>query len=94
MTHPSPALRVYGIVYVALMLLLALTVEAARHDLGHANFAVAVLIAAIKAFLIALYFMHVRNSTSLIKLVVAAGLLWLCILFSLSLSDYWTREWL
>ena len=94
MPHKPSQVRVYGVAYVALLLLLALTVEAARHDLGRWNFAVAALIAAVKALLITLYFMHVRGSTSLIKLVVAAGLLWLCILFSLSLADYWTRAWL
>jgi cytochrome c oxidase subunit IV len=87
-------IRIYGCVFVALLLLVVLTVTAAQHDLGRWNFAVAALIAAVKAFLIALYFMHVRESTPLIKLVVAAGLLWLCILFSLSLADYWTRSWL
>jgi cytochrome c oxidase subunit 4 len=94
MTHKTLNIRIYGIVYIALLLLVALTVEAARHDLGRWNFAVAVSIAAVKAFLIALYFMHVRESTPLIKLVAAAGLLWLSILFSLSLADYWTRAWL
>jgi cytochrome c oxidase subunit 4 len=81
-------------VYVILLVLVALTVEAARHDLGRWNFVVAVFIAAIKAFLITLYFMHVRHSPPLTRLVVAAGLLWLAILFSLSLADYWTRDWL
>jgi len=85
--------RVYGAVFVALLVLLALTVEAARHDLGRRNFVVAVLIAAAKALLIALYFMHVRQSTPLTKLVIAAGMLWLTILFSLTLADYWTRAW-
>jgi len=94
MSHKPADVRVYGIVFVALLLLLALTVGAAQHDLGRWNFAVAASIAAVKAFLIALYFMHVRDSTPLIKLVVAAGLLWLSILFSLSLADYWTRGWL
>lgn len=94
MPHKFSAVRVYSIVFTALLVLLALTVETARHDLGRWNFAVAASIAALKAFLIALYFMHVRDSTPLIKLVVAAGLLWLSILFSLSLADYWTRGWL
>ena len=80
--------------FVALMLLLALTVEAARHDLGRWNFAVAALIAAIKALVISVYFMEVRRSSSLTKLVIAAALLWLGILFSLSLADYYTRNWL
>lgn len=94
MPHNASQVRTYGVVFAALLLLVALTVEAARHDLGRWNFAVAASIAAVKAFLIALYFMHVRGSTPLIKLVVAAGLLWLSILFSLSLADYWTRGWL
>ncbi len=94
MPHKPSEIRTYGLVYVVLLLLVALTVEAARHDLGRLNFVVAVLIAAVKAFLIALYFMHVRQSIPLIKLVVAAGLLWLAILFTLSLADFWTRDWL
>lgn len=93
MPHKPSAVRVYSIVFVALLLLLALTVEAARLDLGRWNFAVAVSIAAVKAFLITMYFMHVRGSAQLVKLVVAAGMLWLAILFSLSLADYWTRDW-
>jgi cytochrome c oxidase subunit IV len=84
----------YFVVFIALLLLVGLTIEAARHDLGRWNFAVAALIAAIKALVIALYFMEVRRSSSLTKLVIAAGLLWLAILFSLSLADYWTRDWL
>lgn len=94
MPHKASDIRIYGCVFVALLLLVALTVTAAQHDLGRWNFAIAALIAAVKAFLIALYFMHVRRSSRLIKLVVAGGLLWLAILFSLSLADYWTRNWL
>jgi cytochrome c oxidase subunit 4 len=85
---------VYFIVPAALLLVVALTVEAARHDLGRWDFAVTALIAAVKASLIALYFMEIRRSSSLTKLVIAAALLWLGILFSLSLADYCTRNWL
>jgi len=81
-------------VFVALMLLLALTVEAARHDLGRWNFVVSTVIAAAKAVLIILYFMHVRRSARITKLVVCAGFFWLAILFTLSLADYWTRDWI
>jgi cytochrome c oxidase subunit IV len=80
--------------FVALMLLLALTVEAARHDLGRWNVVVAVLIAAVKAVLIMMCFMHVRRSSHIAKLVICAGFFWLAILFTLSLADYWTRAWL
>jgi cytochrome c oxidase subunit 4 len=94
MPHEHSAVRAYFVVFIVLLLLVALTVEAARHDLGRLNFVVAVLIAALKAFLIAMVFMHVRQSPALTKLVVAAGLLWLAIMFSLSLADYWTRTWM
>lgn len=94
MPHERSCVRTYTSVYVVLLVLVALTVEAARHDLGRWNFVVAVLIAADKAFLIALHFMHVRRSTPLTKLVLAAGLLLLAILFALSLADYWSRNWL
>ena len=79
--------------FAALMLLLTLTVEAARHDLGRWNF-VSVLIAAAKAVLIMVCFMHVRRSARITQLVVCAGFFWLAILFTLSLADYWTRAWL
>jgi len=94
MPHKSSEVRAYYIVFIALLLLVGLTVEAARHDLGRWNFAVAVAIAAIKALLIVLFFMHVRTSPALVRLVIAAGLAWMAILFSLSLADYWTRAWL
>jgi cytochrome c oxidase subunit 4 len=80
--------------FVALLLLLALTVEAARHDLGRWNFVVAVMIATAKAVLIMICFMHVRRAAQITQLVVCAGFFWLAILFTLSLADYWTRGWL
>jgi cytochrome c oxidase subunit 4 len=85
---------VYAIIFVVLLLLLGLTVEAARHDLGPWNFIVAVAIATVKALLIVLYFMHVRHSPPLTRLVVAAGIVWLAIMFALTFADYSTRGWL
>jgi cytochrome c oxidase subunit 4 len=80
-------------VYFALLVLLALTVEASRHDLGHWNLPVTLLIAVSKAVLIALVFMHVWRSPALLKLIVVASLGWLAILFSLTMADYSTRSW-
>jgi len=94
MSHKSSGIAGFFIVFAALLLLLGLTVEAARHDLGRWNFVVATLIAAVKALLITLYFMHVRHSARLTKLVVAAGLVWLAMMFTFSLADYWSRGWL
>jgi cytochrome c oxidase subunit 4 len=55
---------------------------------------VALTIAVIKATLVVLYFMHLRYSSKLTQVVVAAGVCWLIILFALTLSDYLTRHWL
>jgi cytochrome c oxidase subunit 4 len=41
--------------------------------------------------LVALFFMHIRHSTKLTRLVVLGGLLWLGILLVLSMSDFVTR---
>lgn len=94
MSQSRQSISVLFVAFVALMLLLTLTVEAARHDLGRWNFLIAVLIAAVKAVLIMVCFMHVSRSVQITKLVVCAGFFWLAILFTLSLADYWTRGWL
>ena len=72
-----------------------LTVWAGFRDFpGPLNVVVALTIACIKATLVVLYFMHVRYSGRLIPLVIVAALLWLVILFAITFSDYWTRQWL
>ena len=85
---------VYLAVFAALMLLTAATTAAAFEDLGPLNNVVALGIAALKAALVVLFFMHVRYGTRLTPLVIAAGLFWLVILIALSLTDYLTRGWL
>jgi len=77
------------------MLGTGITVLAAFRDFpGPLNAVVAITIAVVKATLVILYFMHVRYSSRLIWLIIAAALFWLAILFALTISDYWTRSWL
>ena len=73
---------------------MALTVVAALFDLGAANFAVAMGIAAVKMVLIILYFMHVRYSDKLTWVFSTAAFLWLLILIVGTLNDYFTRGFL
>ncbi len=93
-THIVP-IRVYLLVYAALLVLLVLTVGAAylpgRHTL--LNNVIALTIAIAKAVLVVLYFMHVRYSTRLTWLWASAGFFWLLIMFILTLGDYFTRHW-
>ena len=87
--------KTYIVIFLALMVGTALTVMAAFYDFpGPLNVVVALTIACIKATLVVLYFMHVRYSGRLVSLVIIAALLWLVILFAITFSDYWTRQWL
>jgi hypothetical protein len=56
------------------------------------NTIVALGIAVLKASLVVLFFMHVKYSSRLIQLMVAAAFLWLALLISGTLSDYVTRS--
>ena len=57
------------------------------------NLAAALVIAVTKAVLVALVFMHVRQSGPVTRLFVGAGLIWLLILIGLTLTDYLSRAW-
>lgn len=87
--------RIYLTIFAALLFGTALTVVAAFVDFPwQFNTIVALTIAVTKATLVVLYFMHVRYSSRLIWVIVASALFWMAILFSLTLSDYFTRGWL
>lgn len=87
--------KVYFAIFGALMAGTILTVVVANKNLGgQLNTFAALTIAVTKATLVVLYFMHVRYSSRLIWVIVAAALLWLVILFAFTFSDYFTRGWL
>lgn len=87
--HPTP--KLYAVILLALVVGTCLTWAIAFKNLGIFNPVVALTIAVIKATLVILYFMHVRYSSKLTMVTVAAGFFWLLILISLSLSDYLSR---
>lgn len=78
-------------VFLGLCVLLALTILFASLDLGPMNAPIAIGIGAAKALLIALFFMHLRVSPPLLRLIAGAVLLWLGIFFVMTLSDYLAR---
>jgi cytochrome c oxidase subunit 4 len=82
----------YVKVFVALFVLLVVTVAVAQVHLGLLNTPIALLIALAKAALIVLFFMHVRNSPPLVRVFSAGGFLWLAILFTLTFADVLTRH--
>ena len=76
------------------MALTAATVGLARLDLGTWHSPVGLAIAAGKALLVVLYFMHVIHSKSLVWVIAISGVFWLGILMTLTLMDYLTRHML
>jgi cytochrome c oxidase subunit IV len=86
--------KLYYIIFAALLVLTYVTVGVSKIDLGAMNTIVAMAIAVTKALLVVLFFMHVRYSTKLTKLVVAGGFVWLGIMFLLTMMDFASRGWL
>jgi cytochrome c oxidase subunit IV len=80
-------------VWAALIALTALTSAASYVDVGEWNIVVALVIAVTKASLVVWIFMGVRYVTTLTRLFVVAGLVWLFIMILLTGSDYTTRNW-
>ncbi len=83
----------YVTVLVILMLLTVLTValsfvpsSGAMHILGGQ------LVAAAKASLVVLFFMHVLRSSAQTRAVITVTIFWVCLLLGLTLIDYLTRE--
>lgn len=94
MAHPKVSANVYVSIYVALLILLVLTVGAAYVHLGVFNPVIAMAIAIAKACLIILYFMHIRYSGRIRWIFAGVGFFWLAILLVLAMTDYLTRGWL
>jgi cytochrome c oxidase subunit 4 len=89
--HVLP-LKTYLTVFGALLVGTALTTWVATMDLGPLNDPVALGIACTKAALVLLYFMHLRYAIRMVWVFALAGLVWLMLLFVITLSDYQTRE--
>jgi len=96
--------KLYIAVFVGLLVLTGVTVWAAGRDFGfltiplisltlNLNTVTAIGIAATKATLVILFFMHVRWAGKLVQLFVASGFIWLGILIAITLADYVSRTW-
>jgi caa(3)-type oxidase, subunit IV len=88
----TPAsLRTYIGTWIALMVLLALTLGSSFVPLHGFNTTVNVAIALVKATLVAVVFMRLRTSSALVRLAALAGVMWLLILIGLSFTDLLIR---
>ena len=93
MTQPAVSIKTYLFTFVGLLVLTATTTLLGFVDMGPFNTGVALVIAAVKASLIAAFFMHALYESKLVRVVLAGGIIWFLILISLTVSDYVSRSW-
>lgn len=91
--HHIVSPKVYLGVFLILILGTLLTVGASEIPLGMFHAPIALGIAVAKAVFVVLFFMHIKYSSRLTKLTVAAGFFTFLILVVMSLTDYISRAW-
>ena len=89
--HPITSPKVYAVVLAALLALTVVTVTAAGIDFGPYNTVIALVIATIKASLVALFFMHLRYD-KFDAVVFLGGVLFLGIFLIFTLFDINSRQ--
>jgi cytochrome c oxidase subunit 4 len=81
------AYRIYIMIWIALLILTAVTWWVSYVNLGMGNVAVALLIASVKAALVALFFMHLRYEKRLVWAFALVPLFFLALIIFGTLSD-------
>jgi cytochrome c oxidase subunit IV len=92
-THHVGSLKTYTLIFILLLALTGITTAVAYVDLGPLSTVVALAIACVKMLLVALWFMHVKESSRLTKLVVSGALVWLLIMIGMTMGDVISRGW-
>jgi cytochrome c oxidase subunit 4 len=82
-----------GLIWIALMLLLTLSLVLAYIPMGAFTTISGILIAFIKAGFVILLFMELADATGLVRLAALAGAVFLSVLFALTLADVLARAW-
>ena len=79
--------RTYITVFFGLLFFTALTVGVSYVHLGRANLAVAVIIASIKAALVCVMFMHLKDDKKFNSLILVAAVTFIGVFFALTMND-------
>lgn len=94
MAEPIVSRKGYLVTWLALLGLTLITVLIGFVDMGPFSMTVALIIATLQAALIASFFMQALFEFMLIRVAIAAGIVWILIMMTLMLTDYITRGWL
>ncbi len=85
------AVKTYVLVWVALLCLTGLTIEAARLQMGEWSMVANIAIASTKASLVLWFFMHLRQEKRLFKLMLFVPIITISIIIGLTFFDIWYR---
>src|SRR3990172_6365956 len=85
--HHILPLRVYFGVAAALLVFTVITVVVAQFQLGEFNLLIAMIIAAIKATLVALFFMHLKYDNRIYAVVFVGSLMFLAVFIIFTMFD-------
>jgi len=97
-SHHIVGPKTYVTNLLILMGLMFLTIAAAKVHIGPAgsqviNFIIAMAIAIAKMMCILLYFMHLKWSSGLVRVMGTVAFLFLGIMLAFTFGDYTSREW-
>ena len=84
--HPMDMRILIG-VFVALLCLTGLTVWVAQYDLGAIDFSIAMVIATVKATLVAVFFMHLSHDKGINIFVLISAVLFFGLFLAIVLGD-------
>jgi cytochrome c oxidase subunit 4 len=90
--HEPHSSGIYVKTLIALLILTVITVGASYIDFGSGNVVIALLIASVKATLVALFFMHLRYDKPVNIVIACSGFLFLGIFLMFAFIDFDTRD--
>lgn len=79
--------KIFTVVWITLLILTAITVWVSRIDLGYLNVVAALVVASTKAFIVIMFFMHLKYENRLFKTVVFLTFLILAIFIGFTFFD-------
>ncbi len=83
--------KMYVITFLVLAVCTVLTFTAAQHDFGRWSFAIAMIIAIVKASFVVLFFMHLWDPPGPNRLTMAISILFVLLLITMTITDISTR---
>src|SRR4051812_32592327 len=89
----GPTPRLFVAVGGILLVLLLVNVWVSALNLGPLTVVFGLGIAVVKALLVAVFFMELRYRSGLMRVFAAAGVFWLGIMITLTLTDFVSRNW-